>query len=383
MKTAIALVKNIILPKLDKDSKFSEEKVDSAFWEKFTTNLLLFEEDAKPIYASIYSLELDNPEKVIDKLPHIYAQFLNELAENYVLGEPSQATDYLLKTNNATFAKEIDFLKTMQQAIKSVERKRIKSELPTSYQRLSFELSETDLANATKKKGREDLKEKMIQWNLEMQEEEEKVSVISMLETENLSKKESGVILISLISYASIAAIFIIGFLIWQPNKLSNDVLFDQYATDETVISNIDYQKIESVAGESSTRGGEVLFQNLTKLETDKAMEALELFKRNNFERSKQLLLELNVKEKNTQLLMFLATTQLKTNEVSNAVFNLEYLNTLSGYEFANDVKFYLALGYLKQNEKKKAKGLLKAIVSSNGKYAKGSQEILDKIRWF
>lgn len=152
MKTAIVLVQNMLLPKLEKDSKFSQEKVSSAFWEKFTTDLLHFEEDAKPLYASIYSLELDNPEKIIDKLPNIYSEFLKELAESYVLEEHSQATDYLLKTNNATFAKEIDFLKTIQQAIKSVERKRIKADLPTSYERLTFELSETDLANATKKK---------------------------------------------------------------------------------------------------------------------------------------------------------------------------------------------------------------------------------------
>ena len=97
------VIKNILLPKLKKDAKFSEEKVYNAFWEKFTTDLLHFEEDAKPLYASIYNLELDDPEKIIDKLPTIYSQFLKELAESYVLYQTTEATDYLLKMNNHLF----------------------------------------------------------------------------------------------------------------------------------------------------------------------------------------------------------------------------------------------------------------------------------------
>ena len=204
MKTAITIVQNIILPNLQKDLKFSEENVTAAFWEKFTIDLLHFEEDAKPIYASIYSLELDKPEKTIDKLPTIYSQFLKELAESYVLDQTSEATDYLLRTNNESFLKEIDFLKTMQQAIKSVERKRIKADLPKSYERLTFELSETDLANATKKKGREDLKEKMKQWEKELVEES--VPVVAML-TNN--KNETKVISLSWMKYAVAASIII------------------------------------------------------------------------------------------------------------------------------------------------------------------------------
>jgi hypothetical protein len=387
MKTAIAIVQNIILPKLEKDSKFSEEKVDTAFWEKFATDLLHFEEDAKPIYASIYSLELDNPEKIIDKLPHIYAQFLKQLAESYVLDQTSDATDYLLRTNNQSFLKEIDFLKTMQQAIKSVERKRIKADLPISYERLTFELSETDLANVTKKKGREDLKEKMKQWDAEL-EEQESVSIVASSyrgyhNTMSTDVKKTKVISLSWIKYVSIAAIFIIGFMIWQPNKLSNDKLFSQYNSEESIIQSIDYQKMATVSESEGVRGDDFLFQNYTKSETNEAMEAIELFKNNNFENSKRILITLNPKEKNNQLLLFLGITQLKTNEVNEAVSNLEYLNTISNYEFTDEVKFYLALGYIKQNEKKKAKDLLVALVTNDSKYSKPSQEILDKIRWF
>lgn len=219
MKTAIAIVQNIILPKLEKDSQFSREKVDVAFWEKFVTDLLCFEADANPLYADIYSLELDNPEKILDKLPQVYSQFLKELAESYVLGQTSEATDYLLKTNNASFAKEIDFLKTMQQAIKSVERKRIKADLPTAYERLTFELSETDLASVTKKKGREDFKEKFKQWDSELEEESVPAVLID-------NKKETKVISLSWMKYAAAACVVLATgiFFFRMPNQVITPV---------------------------------------------------------------------------------------------------------------------------------------------------------------
>ena len=203
------IIKNILLPKLKKDSKYSDEKVGASFWKNFSTVLVRFEENAQPLYTAIYSLELGNPEQIIDKLPKIYAQFLKELAECYVLGQTSEATDYLVKTNNKTFLKEVQFLKTMQQAIKSVERKRIKTELPQSYDRLTFELSETEIANAIKKKAREELKKKMKLWDAEL---EDGVPVISManLEDEITSDKtRSKVISLSWMEYAVAASIII------------------------------------------------------------------------------------------------------------------------------------------------------------------------------
>ena len=203
------IIKNILLPKLKKDSKYSDEKVVASFWKNFSTVLVRFEENAQPLYTAIYSLELGNPEQIIDKLPKIYAQFLKELAECYVLGQTSEATDYLVKTNNKTFLKEVQFLKTMQQAIKSVERKRIKTELPQSYDRLTFELSETEIANAIKKKAREELKKKMKLWDAEL---EDGVPVISMANLENeitSDKTRSKVISLSWMEYAVAASIII------------------------------------------------------------------------------------------------------------------------------------------------------------------------------
>ena len=207
METTL-VIKNIFLPKLEKDPEFSEEKIDSAFWEKFANDLVHFEEDAKPLYAGIYSLELDNPEKIIDKLPNIYAQFLKELAESYVLGKTSDASDYLLETNNAVFLKEVQFLKSMQKTIKSMERKRIKTDLPKSYERLTFELSEADLANVARKKGREDLREKFKQWDDELKPKREP-KIFYSLSNERDSKPKPKVISLSWIKYAAAACIII------------------------------------------------------------------------------------------------------------------------------------------------------------------------------
>ena len=382
MKTTIHILQNIILPELEKDSKFEIQKTNANFWTNITNDIVRFEQDAKPVYATIYGLELDNSEKIISKLTTFFETFIKALAENYVLGETSEATGYLLQSNNETFSKEVAFLKILQQAVKSVERKRIKADLPNSYERLTFEISDTNIENAIKKKGRDDLKEKMKGWDAEL-EKQESVPVVAMLANENKNKKQTKVISLSWMKYASIAAIFIIGFMIWQPNKLSNEDLFSQYNSDGSIIQSIDYRKIATVSESSGVRGGEILFQNYSKSESDEAMEAIEFFKNNNFENSKRILIALNPKEKNNQLLLFLAIAQLKTNEVNEAVSNLEYLNAISNYEFSDEAKFQLALGYIKQNEKKKAKVLLVALVTNDSKYSKPSQEILDKIRWF
>lgn len=201
MKTAINILQNIILPELEKDINFDNLKTNNAFWTNLTNALLRFEQDAKPVYATIYSLELDNPEIIIDKLPNLYNQFLKEVSENYVLGETSEATDYLLHSDNETFAKEVAFLKTLQQAVKSVERKRIKADLPNSYERLTFEISDTDFENATKKKAREDLRQKFKQWDSELIEEDN-IPVISMQ-----SKKYPKIFSLSWTKYAVAACV--------------------------------------------------------------------------------------------------------------------------------------------------------------------------------
>lgn len=226
MKTAIDLVKNIVLPEIEKDLKFDIQKLNADFWEKFSTDLLHFEADAKPLYASIYSLELADAEKIIDKLWGLYSKLIEELAESYALEQPSEAVNYLLKTNNEIFLKKVGFLKTMQQAIKSVERKSIKADLPKSYERLTFELSDTDLANASRKTGRVDLKEKMKKWDKELVEESTELVTANHSEPKlryNLDqyaipRSKSKVISLSWMKYAVAASIIIAAGLFYFKN---------------------------------------------------------------------------------------------------------------------------------------------------------------------
>jgi hypothetical protein len=224
MKKGINIAQDVILPELKQDSSFDKGKTSVAFWETFTKSLLDFETDAKPVYTSIYSLDLKNAEAIISILPNIYQTFISEIAEHYVLGETSSETEYLIATKNPTFQEQITFYKTLENVVKKVERKRIKSELPKLYDKLTFEIPENTIEATIKKKSREDLREKFKQWNQEIAETE----VIS-LETNlqksaskdiNMPDTESTVFQLSYLKYA-VAACFIIGFSIWFYNDQS------------------------------------------------------------------------------------------------------------------------------------------------------------------
>ena len=201
MKLAIDIVQSLLLPKLEKDASFDANQTNIAFWETFTTAFLDFEKDAKPVYAAIYSLGMKDAEKIISKLDTIYISFIKELAENHVLGISSEAIDYLITSKNSAFEKEVRFFTDLQNAIKKVERKRIKTELPKTFDKLSFEISDDAIALAITKKEREALKEKMNAWDEQLvNSEESPVYSVS-------AKKETKVIYLSWIKYAAAACI--------------------------------------------------------------------------------------------------------------------------------------------------------------------------------
>lgn len=208
MKLATAILKNLLLPKLEKDSLFEVSKITESFLESFVTALCDFENDAKPVYALLYRLELKDTEKIISKLDAIYTDFIKELAENYILGHSSEISNLLLASKNATFEKEVSFFINLEKAIKKTERNRIKQELPSAYDKLVFELDEKTLEAVTKKKVREDLRKKFKQWDKEFVEEES-TPVLSMLIDENKKAKPTTVISLSWIKYAAAATIIL------------------------------------------------------------------------------------------------------------------------------------------------------------------------------
>jgi hypothetical protein len=141
MELAIDIVKSILLPKLEKDTNFDSNKTDATFWESFAIALLDFKKDDTKCKTAIYSLELNNPERIISKLPNIYNTYVKELAENYVLGNESEAIESLLKANNQVFEEEVRFLSNLENVIIDMERQRIIEELPTAYESLDKELN--------------------------------------------------------------------------------------------------------------------------------------------------------------------------------------------------------------------------------------------------
>ncbi|RAR71493.1 hypothetical protein [Flavobacterium aciduliphilum] len=219
MKLAIDIVQSLLLPKLEKDAIFDINQANIAFWETFTTAFLDFEKDAKPVYAAIYSLGLKDAEKIISKLDTVYISFIKELAENHVLGISSEAIDYLITSKNSTFEKEVRFFTDLQNAIKKVERKRIKTELPNAFDKLSFQLSDDAIALAITKKEREALKEKMNAWDEQLVISEE-APVYSVS-----TKKEPKVFSLSWIKYAAAACIV-----------LTAGIMYFKFNTDNNVV---------------------------------------------------------------------------------------------------------------------------------------------------
>ena len=219
MKLAIDIVQSLLLPKLEKDASFDANQTNIAFWETFTTAFLDFEKDAKPVYAAIYSLGLKDAEKIISKLDTVYISFIKELAENHVLGISSEAIDYFITSKNSAFEKEVRFFTDLQNAITKMERKRIKTELPKTFDKLSFEISDDAIALAITKKEREALKEKMNAWDEQLvNSEESPVYSVS-------AKKETKVISLSWIKYAAAACIV-----------LTAGIMYFKFNTDNNLV---------------------------------------------------------------------------------------------------------------------------------------------------
>src|SRR5690606_10804671 len=144
----------------------SPEYLEKANWELMINGFLVFENDQQPLYNEIYKLELNDPEKVISRLPKLYRNFIEEMAEDYVLESISKIPEILKE--NKDFVEKVHYLKTLKNVITKVERKKIKEELPLAYQRVTFQPNEKDIENAVKQKAREDLMEKLQAWNQEV-----------------------------------------------------------------------------------------------------------------------------------------------------------------------------------------------------------------------
>jgi hypothetical protein len=382
MDKTIALLKSLLLPILEEDLNFHRVKLNDAFWDFLIKYFLNYEEDAKPTHTLLYALQLNEPELVLNQLPQLFSDFINDTAENYVLGRRNNATEHFITAQNPTFLARVSFFQTLEQAIKKVERENIKSTLPKSFERLTFEVPDIEVENVTKKRGREDLKSKFKEWDKELEVSNNRM-VFYSLKKENTEVPKVKVVSLSWVKYAGIAAVFIIGLMILQPTKSSNEELFASYNSNPSSFASIDYSKLENTSDASGTRGSEYILKNYSLSETETALQAVKLFNERNFENAKKLLTDLSPKEKNPELLIFLAIAQLNTNDIAKAISNLEFLYILQKYSYSDEVEFHLAMAYIKVDKINEAKSLLKSQIKKEGKHSKQSSETLKRIRWF
>lgn len=225
---------------------------------------------------------------------------------------------------------------------------------------------------AVKKKSRDDLREKFKEWSDEVSE---------------TSNNDNGKPITSskfqYIKYLIAASIVGFGLFIWQPTQSSDDELFAYYNSS---LENLAQDNLESLNYEiknSATRGDEITFQNYSPVDSENIIMALSFFKGENYDQAKTKLEELEPRGKNNKILFFLALSQLNTNNVKESIENLEFLAIQEEFKLLDDVKFHLAMAYLKEGNRERSKILLKELKSSDSKVSNEAKIILDKMRWF
>jgi len=174
------------------------------------------------------------------------------------------------------------------------------------------------------------------------------------------------------------AAIIGIAFIVWQPHKSSNQDIFNTY-TLAYASSNI----LES-DNTIETRGGNTYFENLNPSDNSKISEALDLYNNQEYSEAKSIFEQvLDPRSKNNELVLYMAISELRSNDIDNAINNLIYLDSLSNYVYKDQVDYYLSLSYIKNNQINKARRLLTNIQKSDSEYAATATEMLKKMRWF
>ena len=226
MEKETLILQELFIPVFQKDERFDKSKCDGLFWNKVTAEFINFEQDKKPFYASIYSLDLVNVEQVLNELESFFTPFLEQLAEENVQGYNSESTQKLAEGNDY-FKERVLFYKNLKKAIFLSERKRIKSELPSMYEKYTFEIDEKQLVEGITKIERQALRDKLKVWDEELIESDSNLHEIkfSLADAESRSSfsneiKNDKVKIISLqwIKYA-IAACFVFGLGFWFFNN--------------------------------------------------------------------------------------------------------------------------------------------------------------------
>lgn len=250
------------------------------------------------------------------------------------------------------------------------------------------------IENALKKKSREDLREKLESWGME----QPKVQIVASYEpiasypkfSKGQHKKATSYRKVKNVRpksnrykvWAAIAAVLIIGFFVWQPNKISDENLFDSFSYNDLVKNNINQVAVLDTESLDGTRGGDIIFKGLSGEDYRNALNSILLIREGEFYQAKTILSNLDLQE-NNQLLFYLSITQLNTNEEGQALENFKALAKIEGFVFEEDVAFQIAMLNLKFGKRAEAKTQLEKIIKKDGKYKELAIQVLSKVRWF
>lgn len=269
-----------------------------------------------------------------------------------------------LKALEEDYLKESDFDRLILKSFQLEKRRLLKQKLI----QLDSEIAEASLDETITKAFRVE-KRKELKEGLKKLELESKVPgrVISMK---------------SFFKIISIAASIILIFLIWQPQHISDKKLFATYSGNHNILT--DFTDADLIKKQTGLRGEEEHFRNYSYGETLELQEAIALVKQKDYERAKEIFKRLNVeKEKNSGLALYFSIAQLNTDNLAEAIKNLEYLAKLPDFSYQDETKFHLAFAYLKSGERKKARELLNDLVKNNSKFSDQAKQIIKKLRWF
>ena len=292
MEKETLILQELFIPVLQKDERFEESKCDSLFWNKITSEFINFEQDKKPFYASIYSLDLVNVEQVLNELESLFKPFLEHLAEENVQGYSSEITKKLAEGNNY-FKERVLFYNNLKKAIFLSERKRIKSELPSMYEKYTFEIDEKQLVEGITKIERQNLRDKMKVWDEELIESDSNLHKIkfSLTETENnnsfsdeIKKDKVKIISLNWIKYAAAACIFFTVGIIYfntdnnvvQPtdNKVVTGPVKKDTTSKSTITPEIPSESLAEVS--SVTKNAKVIESSLGFASKEKKIKIIE-----------------------------------------------------------------------------------------------------------
>ena len=165
----------------------------------------------------------------------------------------------------------------------------------------------------------------------------------------------------------SIAAVFtgLLGFFIIQPTTTSNNIIYSKF-------SDIQPGEIEREIVEDLLRG-----------EEDFVLKALDYFEREDYKNAASSFQQIQNITAYPELILYMAISQLKSNQSSSALLNLEYLSSLKNFKSAELAKYYLSLGYINTGKVLKARKVLKEIARAKGTYSTRASEMLSSMRWF